>query len=71
MAIALCILYALCTVFVAAATVLHNSAGSASTFAGSTVTAVFPPPNATDTSVDTFFPAASLVGHAGPTPRMA
>lgn len=41
---------------------------SASSFAGSTSTAVFPPPNATITSTGTFFPDASEVGFAGPTP---
>lgn len=42
--------------------------GSASSFAGSTSTALFPPPNATVTATDTFFPEGSLVGFAGPTP---
>lgn len=64
----LCLLYALWTAIVSAAAVPHDATGSASTFAGSTVTAVFPPPDATDTSVDAFFPDASQVGHAGPTP---
>ncbi|RPD81945.1 phosphoglycerate mutase-like protein [Lentinus tigrinus ALCF2SS1-7] len=41
---------------------------SASSYAGSTVTAVFPPPDATDTSIDTYFPGPEEVGHAGPTP---
>ncbi|KAI0756702.1 phosphoglycerate mutase-like protein [Daedaleopsis nitida] len=41
---------------------------SASTFAGSTVSAVFPPPNATDTSVSTYFPNPEEVGFPGPTP---
>ncbi|KAF8998408.1 histidine phosphatase superfamily [Cyathus striatus] len=39
----------------------------ASTFAGSTSTAVFPPPNATLVDVDSFFPDASKVGYPGPT----
>ncbi|KIK07420.1 hypothetical protein K443DRAFT_2294 [Laccaria amethystina LaAM-08-1] len=50
------------SLFIAAA------AQSASTFAGSTSTAVFPPPNATVTATDTFFPDGSQVGFAGPTP---
>ncbi|KAI0652160.1 phosphoglycerate mutase-like protein [Trametes meyenii] len=41
---------------------------SGSTFAGATSTAVFPPPGATDTSVNTYFPGPEQVGHAGPTP---
>ncbi|KAH9486630.1 3-phytase A [Psilocybe cubensis] len=40
----------------------------ASSFAGSTTSAVFPPPNATITATDTFFPDASDIGFAGPTP---
>ena len=52
----------------AAAAMVATAAGSASTFAGSTVSAVFPPPGATDTSLETYFPDASQVGHAGPTP---
>ncbi|KAF4623104.1 hypothetical protein D9613_002089 [Agrocybe pediades] len=45
-----------------------SPAQSASTFAGSTSTAVFPPPNATVTATDTFFLDASQVGFPGPTP---
>ncbi|KAI0721339.1 phosphoglycerate mutase-like protein [Cerioporus squamosus] len=41
---------------------------SASSYAGSTVTAVFPPPDATDTFIDTYFPGPEEVGFAGPTP---
>ncbi|KAF9015491.1 histidine phosphatase superfamily [Cyathus striatus] len=41
---------------------------AASSFAGSTSTAVFPPPNATLTDVQSFFPDASHVGFPGPTP---
>ncbi|KAJ7613645.1 histidine phosphatase superfamily [Mycena polygramma] len=45
------------------------NAAVASSFAGSTVTALFPPANATITATDTkFFPDASVVGYAGPTP---
>ncbi|KAI0715319.1 phosphoglycerate mutase-like protein [Earliella scabrosa] len=55
---------ALCTL-----TLVDASPHSASAFAGSTVSAVFPPPNATDTSVNTFFPdAEELTAFAGPTP---
>ncbi|KAJ7862085.1 phosphoglycerate mutase-like protein [Mycena leptocephala] len=44
-------------------------AAVASSFAGSTVTALFPPANVTVTASDTkFFPDASVVGYAGPTP---
>ena len=62
------VLLALHLTYAAVALPTTTAAGSASTFAGSTVSAVFPPPNATDTSIDTFFPDASQVGHAGPTP---
>ena len=43
---------------------------SASEFAGSTSTAVFPPPGAisSEASLSSFFPDASEVGFAGPTP---
>ena len=64
---ALHLLCTLCSVSATAA-MLATAAGSASTFAGSTVSAVFPPPGATDTSLETYFPDASQVGHAGPTP---
>ena len=40
---------------------------SASSYAGSTVTAVFPPPDATNTA-NIYFPGPEEVGHAGPTP---
>ncbi|KAI0361287.1 phosphoglycerate mutase-like protein [Trametes cingulata] len=50
------------------ASVALGSPHSASTFAGATTSAVFPPPDATDTSVNTFFPGPEQVGHAGPTP---
>lgn len=42
----------------------------ASSFAGATTSAVFPPPGASDTdaSIDSFFPTESEVGFAGPTP---
>ncbi|TBU46091.1 phosphoglycerate mutase-like protein [Dichomitus squalens] len=41
---------------------------SASSWAGSTESAVFPPPGATNTAIDTYFPDAEQVGHPGPTP---
>ena len=63
MAVASRLLCALCAASAAVAV-----PRGASTFAGSTVSAVFPPPHATDTSIDTYFPDASEVGHAGPTP---
>ncbi|EIW64306.1 phosphoglycerate mutase-like protein [Trametes versicolor FP-101664 SS1] len=59
------LLLAFCGASLALANPLQHSA---STFAGATSTAVFPPPNATNTAVDTFFPDAAEVGHAGPTP---
>lgn len=40
----------------------------ASSFAGATTSAIFPPPGATDTSVDSLFPSESEVGFPGPTP---
>src|ERR1700722_8064998 len=45
-------------------------AESASSYAGSTSTAVYPPPGSTGTSEDSYFPDASEVGFAGPTPSM-
>ncbi|KAJ6603264.1 phosphoglycerate mutase-like protein [Mycena vulgaris] len=45
----------------------RSNAAVASSFAGSTVTALFPPANATITATDTFFPDASQVGYGGPT----
>jgi hypothetical protein len=44
------------------------TAESASSYAGSTVVDSYPPPGATNTAVDTYFPDASQVGYAGPTP---
>ncbi|PIL31642.1 hypothetical protein GSI_06344 [Ganoderma sinense ZZ0214-1] len=46
------------------------AAESGAPWAGSTVTAVFPPPGATNTgsAVDGYFPDAQEVGHPGPTP---
>ncbi|KAI5121931.1 hypothetical protein M0805_000260 [Coniferiporia weirii] len=46
------------------------SSFSASSFAGETSSAVFPVPNATNaaSSLDSFFPDATVVGFAGPTP---
>ncbi|EGO05200.1 hypothetical protein SERLA73DRAFT_174197 [Serpula lacrymans var. lacrymans S7.3] len=42
--------------------------GPASSYAGATSTAVWPPPGATNTAIDTYFPDASQVGYPGPTP---
>ncbi|KAG2055004.1 phosphoglycerate mutase-like protein [Suillus hirtellus] len=47
------------------------TAESASSYAGSTVADSYPPPGATNTAVDTYFPDASQVGYAGPTPTGA
>ncbi|KAG2150125.1 histidine phosphatase superfamily [Suillus cothurnatus] len=47
------------------------TAESASSYAGSTVVDSYPPPGATNTAVDTYFPDASQVGYAGPTPTGA
>ncbi|KAG1789629.1 histidine phosphatase superfamily [Suillus plorans] len=47
------------------------AAESASSYAGSTVADSYPPPGATNTAVDTYFPDASRVGYAGPTPTGA
>ncbi|TFK36825.1 histidine phosphatase superfamily [Crucibulum laeve] len=47
--------------------ILLASSQKGSTFAGSTSTAVFPPPNATFTAADAFFPDGSIVGFPGPT----
>ncbi|TBU34598.1 phosphoglycerate mutase-like protein [Dichomitus squalens] len=41
---------------------------SASSWAGSTESAVYPPPGATNTAINTYFPDAEQVGHPGPTP---
>ncbi|KAG2150719.1 histidine phosphatase superfamily [Suillus bovinus] len=43
------------------------TAKSAFSYAGSTVVDSYPPPGATNTAVDTYFPDASQVGYAGPT----
>ncbi|KAJ6616700.1 histidine phosphatase superfamily [Mycena sp. CBHHK59/15] len=47
--------------------VTSANTGVASSFAGSTLTALFPPANATITATDTFFLDASQVGYGGPT----
>ncbi|EED80594.1 predicted protein [Postia placenta Mad-698-R] len=47
------------------------AAQSASSFAGATSTDVFPPPGATITADETYFPDAEQVGFAGPTPTGA
>ena len=45
----------------------HKFTG-ASTFAGAATSFVYPPPGATGTSLDTFFPGPDEVGHFGATP---
>ncbi|KAJ7456109.1 histidine phosphatase superfamily [Mycena latifolia] len=55
-------------VYIVLTYVTSANAGVASSFAGSTTTALFPPANATITATDTFFPDASQVGYGGPTP---
>ncbi|KAJ6537936.1 phosphoglycerate mutase-like protein [Mycena capillaripes] len=47
---------------------VHAAAAVASSFAGATSTAVFPPPGATITSDASFFPDATQVNVFGPTP---
>lgn len=47
------------------------TAESASSYVGSTVVDSYPPPGATNTAVDTYFPDANQVGYAGPTPTGA
>ncbi|EJD00233.1 phosphoglycerate mutase-like protein [Fomitiporia mediterranea MF3/22] len=49
---------------------VERAAFQASSFAGATTSAVFPVPNATNAAsqFDSFFPEASAVGFAGPTP---
>lgn len=44
-----------------------NAPRRASSFAGSTTSAIFPPPNATVTATGTVFLDGSQVGFAGPT----
>ncbi|KAH9898095.1 phosphoglycerate mutase-like protein [Cubamyces lactineus] len=63
MAFPIRLLLAFCSASVALASPFKGS-----TYAGATSTAVFPPPGATDTSVDSYFPGPADVGHAGPTP---
>ncbi|KAG1784075.1 histidine phosphatase superfamily [Suillus placidus] len=46
-------------------------AESASSYAGSTTVDSYPPPGAANTAVDAYFPDASQVGYAGPTPTGA
>ncbi|KAH9926852.1 phosphoglycerate mutase-like protein [Amylocystis lapponica] len=48
--------------------VFASPAPSASSFAGAPTSAVFPPPDATITQYETYFPDAEQVGFAGPTP---
>ncbi|TFY63429.1 hypothetical protein EVJ58_g3259 [Rhodofomes roseus] len=47
------------------------AAESASAFAGSTMSAVYPPPGATVTTDESYFPDAEQVGYPGPTPTGA
>lgn len=47
---------------------LFSAAQSASSYAGATVSDVFPPLGATFTEYQAYFPDASQVGNAGPTP---
>jgi hypothetical protein len=62
-------IYLLCVA--AASLVAGRAYDSASSFAGSTSTAVFPPSNFTATTDDPNFPDGSHVGFAGPTPSIA
>ncbi|KAI0734596.1 histidine phosphatase superfamily [Fomitopsis betulina] len=50
---------------------LFSAAQSASSYAGATVSDVFPPLGATFTEYQAYFPDASQVGNAGPTPTGA
>ncbi|KAH9938972.1 phosphoglycerate mutase-like protein [Epithele typhae] len=59
------LLAALCA---ASALLLTEAQSGASIIAGSPVSAVWPPANATDTALDIFFPDASEIGHPGATP---
>ncbi|KAJ8591500.1 phosphoglycerate mutase-like protein [Rhizopogon salebrosus TDB-379] len=47
------------------------SAETASSYAGSTVVASYPPAGASNTAIDSYFPDASQVGYPGPTPTGA
>ncbi|KZT75145.1 phosphoglycerate mutase-like protein [Daedalea quercina L-15889] len=47
------------------------AAESASAFAGSTLSAIYPPPSATVTTDELYFPDAEQVGYPGPTPTGA
>ncbi|KAJ7458524.1 hypothetical protein FB451DRAFT_1507762 [Mycena latifolia] len=55
-------------VYIVLAYATSASAGVASSFMGSTTTALFPPANATITAADTFFLDASQVGYGDRTP---
>ncbi|KAL5520875.1 hypothetical protein ACEPAF_2878 [Sanghuangporus sanghuang] len=63
-------LYLLLAKGVFAANVFERAELKASSFAGATISAIFPVPNATNAAsdLDSFFPDASVVGFAGPTP---
>ncbi|KAH7912604.1 histidine phosphatase superfamily [Hygrophoropsis aurantiaca] len=50
------------------ATVAYPSTVAASSYAGETTTADYPPPGGTNTAIDSYFPDASQVGYPGPTP---
>jgi hypothetical protein len=47
------------------------SAETASSYAGSTVVASYPPAGASNTAIDSYFPDASQVGYPGPTPSQS
>jgi len=55
-------------VLVALPIVISSPAEVGSSFAGSTSTAVFPPPGVTVTAGDPNFPDGNMVGFFGPTP---
>ncbi|KAL5497776.1 hypothetical protein ACEPAH_2707 [Sanghuangporus vaninii] len=63
-------LYLLLAKSVFAANLFERAELKASSFAGATISAIFPVPNATNAAsdLDSFFPDASVVGFAGPTP---
>ncbi|EJD01856.1 phosphoglycerate mutase-like protein [Fomitiporia mediterranea MF3/22] len=64
------LLFSLLFTTISAARLSKHTALQASSFVGATTSAVFPVPNATNaaSAFDSFFPEASVVGFAGPTP---
>ena len=72
MVLTLNLLFFLLFTTVSATELSKSTAFRASSFAGATTSAVFPVPNATNAAsiYDSFFPEASIVGFAGPTPSM-